>query len=174
MRFIVDLNDSGDIEEKLRYWATHLSDYLSYTKIGRYILDQNHAKMWVPELDSILLENGFKIDKAYLEVNKKTVNSDWQKFLPENQYSYALHVPIEGCENWLLEYISNTSMPAFNKLGIVYASETTSEVKKHYGYQDLNSMFIMRTDRQWRRTHIDRPTAHLSKSLLITLNPISA
>ena len=79
------------IEEKLRYWATHLSDYLSYTKIGRYILDQNHAKMWVPELDSILLENGFKIDKAYLEVNKKTVNSDWQKFLPENQYTQHHH-----------------------------------------------------------------------------------
>jgi len=94
MRFIVDLNDSGDIEEKLRYWATHLSDYLSYTKIGRYILDQNHAKMWVPELDSILLENGFKIDKAtryslcqrnYIR-SKKTLRISGFKFYVYNAY----------------------------------------------------------------------------------------
>ena len=47
MRFIVDLNDSGDIEEKLRYWATHLSDYISYKKIGIYIL---YKKNEIPAL----------------------------------------------------------------------------------------------------------------------------
>lgn len=174
MQLIIDLENPGLIEQKLKSWAVNLSSYSTKNTIGRYILDQNHAKLWVPELVPAIEEQGYTIDKAYLEVYKRTVNSDWQKFIPENRYNYALHVPLEGCDNWVIEYMDNTDMPFYDKQGISYCSQNDAVVTKHYGYKKLDSMFIMRTDRQWRRTHLDRPQQQLAKSLLITLTPIFA
>jgi|688.fasta_scaffold93402_2 hypothetical protein len=172
MQLILDIEYPKSLEDQLKNWAKNLSKYLTYNQIGRYLLDKTHAELWIPELNEFLFDKGFKIDHVYLEVNKRASNSDWQKFLPENSFNYALHVPVEGYQNWVVEYVANTTMPSFDKLGLAFSSSRDSTIEKHYGYKSLETMFIMRTDRQWRKTHLERPAEHIAKFLLITLQPV--
>lgn len=173
MNLTIDLQDAELIHQKLIQWVTNSSTFLSKKKVGRYQLDHNHAKLWTPELETFLKSYGFLIDKTYLEIYQRTIFSNWQKFLPENKQQYALHIPIEGCDNWVVEFVDNQTLPSFDKLGIKYGSNKTSSFTKHFGFRSLDDMFIMRTDRQWRRRHYDRPNYVYAKSLLVTLVSIN-
>lgn len=172
MQLIYNIDNPEPLAQKLSSWAKNLSKYASFQKVGRYLLDSAHAKLWVPELEIFLTERNYSVDKIYLEIYQRTVFSDWQKFIPENVPQFALHVPLEGCDNWIVEYVANQSMPAYDKLGIKFCSNSDSKISKHFGYRELDSMFIMSTNTQWRRSHVDRPSSVTSKSLLITLTTI--